>query len=205
MVWKQDLAKLKQQFKDTGEPKPKVQIPKPVPKPQLAGSIEEEDALFLNAMGRPRSSAPAPRAKEPSLPEALAEVPQPAAAPPVPPAETFEAAMGGLKGLKPLESKAPAKAEKPRPAAKVVPSPPVEIPAVSPPPEALEPPTPFREEGPSRVGPALIHLAAGMAIEVDGSLDLRGHTTTGAMERFRERVPDGVILGSRTLQVTLWT
>ena len=54
MVWKQDLAKLKQQFKDAGEPKPKAQAPKPPPKPEPAGTIEDEDALFLNAKGEHR-------------------------------------------------------------------------------------------------------------------------------------------------------
>jgi hypothetical protein len=203
MVWKQDLAKLKQQFKEVGEPKSKPPAPKPVPKPEAAGSIEEEDALFLSAMGRPQASPPAPRREGLTPSEPGPEIPQPVAEPLAQPLETFEAAMGGLKGLKPLGTKIPAKVEKPRPAANAIPAPPVEQPTVLPPPEATEAPAPAREEEPSRVGPVLIHLAAGMAIEVDGSLDLRGHTTIDAMERFRERVQDGVFLGWRTLHVTL--
>jgi len=203
MVWKQDLAKLKQQFKDTGEPKPKAQTPKPAPKPQFTGSIEEEDALFLNAMGRPQAPMPAPKRDESPLPGLGAETTPPAAVQPAPPMETFEAAMGGLKGLKPIGTKIPAKVEKPRTSPKTISTPPTERAEVIPPTEVLEALAPRPEEGPSPAGPTLIHLAAGMAIEVDGSLDLRGHTTIDAMERFRERVQDGVFLGWRTLHVTL--
>jgi len=46
-------------------------------------------------------------------------------------------------------------------------------------------------------------LAAGMAIEVDGTLDLRGHSLPDAMERLKDRLEDGVVLGWRSLQVTL--
>ena len=54
-----------------------------------------------------------------------------------------------------------------------------------------------------RPGPALIHLAAGMAVEVDGILDLRRHGLNDARERLRERVEDGLSLQWRTLLVTL--
>jgi hypothetical protein len=48
-----------------------------------------------------------------------------------------------------------------------------------------------------------INLAAGMAIEVDGSLDLKGHSRNDGEERLKERVLDGYALGWRTLHVTL--
>lgn len=42
-----------------------------------------------------------------------------------------------------------------------------------------------------------------MAIEVDASLDLRGHSLSDALERLKDRLGDGVALGWRSLQVTL--
>jgi hypothetical protein len=199
MVWKQDLAKLKQQFEDIGEPKPKPQAPKPMLKPEAVGTIEDEDTLFLNAMGR-RQAASAPRKdKVPSPPEA-----SPALKPPPPPAEDFQEAMGGLKGLKPLGSKMPTKVREDQPALPPVPS--VESPAPVAVPEVVAPlavPLVSVWEVPIRTGPALIHLAAGMALEVDGSLDLRGHTAADALERLRERLQDGVFLGWRTFHITL--
>jgi len=44
-----------------------------------------------------------------------------------------------------------------------------------------------------------------MAIEVDGVLDLRGHSRSDAMERLKDRLGDGAVLGWRTLQVLLGT
>jgi hypothetical protein len=44
-----------------------------------------------------------------------------------------------------------------------------------------------------------------MAIEVDGLLDLRGHSLADAMERLKDRLGDGHVLGWRSLQVTLGT
>ncbi|HWQ10454.1 MAG TPA: Smr/MutS family protein, partial [Holophaga sp.] len=49
----------------------------------------------------------------------------------------------------------------------------------------------------------LIQLAAGMAIDVDATLDLRGHSGTDALERLKERLLDGHLLGWRTLHVHL--
>jgi hypothetical protein len=46
-------------------------------------------------------------------------------------------------------------------------------------------------------------LAAGMAIEVDGVLDVRGHSLQDAMERLKDRLGDGLVLGWRSLQVIL--
>jgi hypothetical protein len=48
-----------------------------------------------------------------------------------------------------------------------------------------------------------MHLAAGMAIEVDGALDLRKHSLNDAKERLKERIRDGLALHWRTLLVTL--
>ena len=48
----------------------------------------------------------------------------------------------------------------------------------------------------------LIHLAAGMAIEVDGTLDLRRHSLNDARERLKERVKDASALNWRTLLLT---
>jgi len=199
MVWKQDLAKLKQQFKELEEPKAKVPVPKPVPKLDPPGTIEDEDALFLNAMGR-RASVPAPRKEKALAPAEVEPIAPPA---PIAPAEDFQAAMGGLKGLKPMPARIPVAPPKVEISASApLPEPPAEPMAV----EATEieaaPVVPAGPE-PSRGGPSLIHLAAGMAIEVDGSLDLRGHTPVDALERLRERLQDGVFLGWRTFHVTL--
>ena len=53
MVWKQDLAQLKQQLKPDPEPKgPPASPPKPVQAPPVARqSLEDADLLFLQAMG----------------------------------------------------------------------------------------------------------------------------------------------------------
>ena len=42
-----------------------------------------------------------------------------------------------------------------------------------------------------------------MAIEVDGTLDLRGHTLADALDRLQDRLGDGQVLGWRSLLVTL--
>jgi hypothetical protein len=42
-----------------------------------------------------------------------------------------------------------------------------------------------------------------MAIEVDGVLDLRGHSLQDALERLKDRLGDGLVLGWRSLQVIL--
>jgi DNA-nicking Smr family endonuclease len=62
-----------------------------------------------------------------------------------------------------------------------------------PPPQGIRP----------RPGPLLIQLAAGMAIDVDASIDLRGHSISDAKERLRERIADGLAMGWRTLHVNL--
>jgi len=68
------------------------------------------------------------------------------------------------------------------------------------PPEPLAPAT----EPPAQpCMPLRFQLAAGMAIEVDGVLDLRGHSLSDAMERLKDRLEDGQVLGWRSLLVTL--
>ena len=42
-----------------------------------------------------------------------------------------------------------------------------------------------------------------MAVDVDGMLDLRGHSSQDALERLKERVLDGQVLGWRTLHLHL--
>lgn len=207
MVWKQDLAKLKQQL---GEEEPKAPpprpLPKPTPKPTGPKDLDEEDAFFLAAMGR--RPAPQPHRTIPEVVEAKpVSDPPPAAAP-----ETFEAALGELKGLKPLAG-APILAAPPavRPRETPPPSPPsaLEPPPVPVPPQVTPSPEPIPEVArPTQVLqpsplPMRFQLAAGMAIEVDGMLDLRGHCRSDAVERLKDRLEDGAVLGWRSLQVIL--
>ena len=207
MPWKKDLAKLKQDLKqeDPAPPKapppPKTAVPTPV-----SMSIEEEDAIFLSAMGlrpQPRTGeAPAPQAPPPAL--VRAEPVQPAGT-----QEAFSSAMGDLRGMKPL-AKSPLERKpeaRPKAPAAALPSPATEPPAKPEP--KLEPkPEPRPEPEPvphleNRAGAREIHLAAGMAVEVDGVLDLRGHARSDGEERLKERILDGYALGWRTLHVTL--
>lgn len=203
MVWKQDLAKLKKDLAAEGGAATKAPPPKPVPVLEAPKAIEDEDALFLAAMGK------APK-RPVSKAASVVPPPQVAAAPvePVPaPAEDFTQAMGGLKGFRRLEMEpvrkaaaAPAKVPvAPEPKAPAPEPPPAELPV----PALPEIPAPPPAEAPA--GPLLIQLAAGMAIEVDGSLDLRGHSPADGLERLRERVQDACFLGWRTLHVQLGT
>lgn len=186
MVWKQDLAKLKQSFREAGGPPPPPVKPKP--KPAEVKDLDDEDAMFLAAMGgrAPRPPAPAPAAPPP---------PPVAAEPPV----SFETGLGDLKGLKPLarnpviEGPAKVPAKHPEPVAAAAPEPPPAAPA-----RPVELPRELPVGGAVR-----IHLAAGMAVEVDAALDLRGHSAQDALGRLRDRVEDGAFLGWRTLHVTL--
>lgn len=200
MVWKQDLAKLKQQLGEEPKAPPPKPLPKPTPKPTVSKDLDDEDAVFLAAMGhRP---APPPRR---GAPEAAEVPPAPTPAPPPAP-ETFEAALGELKGLKPLAG-APVLAAPPRARTPEAP-PPAPPPAPEPPPL---PPSPATPEPPPESGqlpespalPARFQLAAGMALEVDGVLDLRGHCRSDAVERLKDRLEDGTLLGWRSLQVIL--
>jgi hypothetical protein len=190
MVWNKDLAKLKQALKSEEDTGPKPPAPKPAPKPSLPRKMDDEDALFLAAMGGRRPS-------ESLTPDSLNEEPPPPKL--VPEKTDFREAMASLKGLKSVSS--------PKiPLAKVPPvsMPPSQAIAVEAPIEAL---TPMVEDvsgtTPPRWTPPLIQLAAGMAIEVDGTLDLRGHSPMDALERLKERILDGHLLGWRTLHIQL--
>lgn len=200
MAWKKDLAKLKQDLgKEEGLPGKVTPPPKARPTHPVSQSIEEEDNIFLNAMGL-RTKQGGPRAEVPRDEPPAVLQPRPA------PQESrveFNSAMGGLKGLKPMTQglpqaapPAPAPAEAPK-----APEPPAALaPAPEPaPPEAPEP----RESGPAAPPQVQIQLAAGMAIVVDGSLDLKGHARSDAEERLKERLLDGYALGWRTLHVVV--
>lgn len=205
MAWKQDLAKLKQQL----EPEPSVPAPRPAPRAPTTPPppLEDEDAVFLSAMGLK------PKGPRRSLPEVAPQAqPQPATTPdPVP--ETFEAALKDLKGLKPLGKALPgAPSGRPQPvppedrgpsAPPVVPLVPTPVPVEIPAPPAQATPLQDPEPPAPLLLPLRFQLAAGMAIEVDGTLDLRGHSLADAMDRLQDRLGDGHVLGWRSLLVTL--
>lgn len=193
MVWKQDLAKLKQAFPEAGGSPPPP--PKPKPKPVEVKDLNAEDAFFLAAMG-----APPPRPAT----VVVAAVPVQAPAQPEPDV-TFDAGISDLGGLKPLvrnpllalpSPAAPVKTD--TPPAPVVP---LSGPAVAPAEQPMEAPA-VLEPDPSR-GPVRIQLAAGMAVEVDAVLDLRNHSVPDALGRLRDRLEDGAHMGWRTLHVVL--
>ena len=187
MVWKQDLAKLKQAFPDPGGPPPPPVKPKP--KPVEVKDLNAEDAFFLAAMG-----APAPRPPKVEMAAPPAQV----AAPPVVDV-SFDAEILDLKGLKPL-ARNPVLAPPPT----AVPAT-VEVASIAPlpePPVAAVELSVAAEPDPSR-GPIRIHLAAGMAVEVDAQLDLRNHSVPDALGRLRDRLEDGAHMGWRTLHVVL--
>lgn len=198
MAWKQDLAKLKQQLGPEAPVAPPKALPKVAPKPLGPAALDDEDAVFLSAMGLK------PAASRPAGPTAAAAAPPPMAVQPAAP-ETFQDALKDLKGLKPLgRSRLD---PPPSPAPSRDPSAGSPVPPMAPPrsarpsaPEAIpsepEPPTP-------PTGPLRFQLAAGMALEVDGALDLRGHSVADALDRLKDRLGDGMVLGWRSLQVTL--
>ena len=200
MAWKQDLEKLKQQLgPEAPVPAPRV-LPKPVVKPIGPVQMEDEDAVFLSAMGLKPAAA---RTAEPASPkDPIRE--EAASAPPAP--ETFQEAVRDLKGFKPMARRLP---DRPAP----LPTPVVAmVPPASPPAPPTEPPVaPLRPEAPPEpetmnapsLKPLRFQLAAGMAIEVDASLDLRGHSLADALERLKDRLGDGKVLNWRSLQVTL--
>ena len=201
MVWKQDLAKLKQTLKE-GDPAPPPP-PKAKPKPLELKPLDDEDALFLSAMGLRQAAAPRKQ------PEPRVGSPAPAA-PAATPVSGFEEALKDLKGLKPLASDpilaggpavAPAQAPAPA-AAEILPEPP------APPILVIQelPPVPISIPilpSPQAHLPVRIQLAAGMAVEVDGSLDLRHHSVRDSEERLKDRLEDAVFLAWRTLHVQL--
>lgn len=200
MVWNKDLAKLKQELKSEEVGAPKRPVPKPVPKPEVPRELEDEDALFLAVMGKRKPSANP--LQETEVPAVTPLEPKPAQA-----KGEFKEAMASLKGVKPVPAaRVPATDPKPappapdtKPADEPVPAPSVEPPAA----DLPSSPSTSVDAPPARTSPLMIQLAAGMAIEVDGSLDLRGHSSADAMERLKERILDGHLLGWRTLHVHL--
>ncbi len=201
MVWKQDLAKLKAQLREEPAPPPKKTVPKPAE--ATPRSIEEEDALFLAMMGG--SKAPAPTAP-PRPTEARPAIPVEAEASEKPLPAEFQDALAGLKGLKRMET-GPLRTAALAPAPVAPKANPVELAAPEPAPvqsPAPEPELPFPPPELPRPGlPQRIQLAAGMAIDVDGSLDLKGHSLQDALERVKDRVADAQYLRWRSLLVNL--
>jgi len=213
MAWKQSLAQLKQDLKALEGDAPKAAPPpKVIPKkPEEFKPMEDEDALFLMAMGAK------PQAKAPRKVPVAAPAPVVAAAPePDEKAkakskeEDFGEAMASLKGMKSLgRQEVLDKAE--RPASLPVPveakAPPAEPVPMMPEPPVLEPEPEVVQVVPEPESlpavPSRIQLAAGMAIEVDGVIDLRGHSIADARERIKERAMDCVCIGWRTLHVIL--
>ena len=203
MVWKQDLAKLKQQLApETPSPVPRP-APKPIPKPSGPAALDDEDAIFLSAMGlKPAGPRPVkPGAGEDAVPR------QPAPEPPV--QDSFQSAVKELRGLKPLAEGPLGQKPLQRPksttrkVAASEPPPLANVPIPLQTPALPEPPPSAPGAIPPSTQPTRFQLAAGMAIEVDGTLDLRGHTLSDAMERLKDRLGDGVVLGWRSLLVNL--
>jgi hypothetical protein len=196
MVWKQDLAKLKQAFPEVGGPPPPP--PKPKVKPVEVKNLNDEDAFFLAAMG-----TPAPRT---ALVQAVAPPAQAQAQVPPRVEASFDQELADLKGLKPL-ARNPILAPMPETAPAKVEAAPAPV-APEPPAVSVEPSTerfalPATVESDPAKGPIRIHLAAGMAVEVDATLDLRNHSIPDALGRLRDRLEDGAHMGWRTLHVVL--
>jgi len=196
MVWKKDLAKLKEELKKEGPVPAQAPQPKPAPKPTGPLDLGDEDATFLAAMGR---RPPPVHLQDKVL------APEPPKAPKAAPVEEgFLEVMTSLKGLKRAQPAVPMAAEPAVPPAAVTIEK-TETPQVVQKTETQPIPSPPLHEPSAPEGhrrePLLIHLAAGMAIEVDGVLDLRGHSRPDALERLRERILDGLALGWRTCHV----
>ena len=212
MPWKKDLAKLKQELvKEDPSSAKAPPLPKAAPKTPISQSIEEEDAIFLSAMGlRPQA-----KPREAVVPVAQAAPPPLVRAEPPAPGfvqEEFSSAMGDLKGMKPMRRELPgARPAVPAPASLSAASSPspsgspsASAPAAVPPAPALEAiPIPEARIEVPPTGATEIHLAAGMAIEVSASLDLRHHGRTDGEERLKERILDGYAIGWRTLHVNV--
>jgi hypothetical protein len=186
MVWNKDLAQLKKDLKmQEGNSPPPPPAPPAKPAPAVPETLEEEDALFLAAIGKSITGAP----KEQGVSGGGGE---------------FEEAMSQLKGVKPKVSPVP---ETPAPNAQA-PQQPLMRNVVEELAASLEsvPPEFFKDEAvpEAKKGlPEIIQLAAGMTIEVDGQLDLRNHNDGDAAERLKEKVLDGLCLGWRSLHIIL--
>jgi hypothetical protein len=196
MAWKQDLEKLKQQLGPEAPASAPRVVPKPVVKPTEPIQMEDEDAVFLSAMGLK------PAATRALAPMTLKDANEGMPASDLPVPETFQEAVRDLKGLKPMARNF---ADRPAPLPTTVVSivPPAPPPVRSEEPARLELPPEPEPTIPPSLKPLRFQLAAGMAIEVDASLDLRGHSLSDAMERLKDRLGDGKVLNWRSLQVTL--
>jgi DNA-nicking Smr family endonuclease len=190
MVWNNDLAKLKQDLKtqeENGTVQPPAKPVKASSPPAVPKSLDEEDALFLSAVGK--ATTIIPRASGISEDQ-----------------NEFKEAMSQLKGIKQSRSDIPVSSETPKAASEqrtVATEKGAESVAVLS--DIVSKDLSEREDGIELIKklPEKIQLAAGMVIEVDGVLDLRNHTVEDARERLKERVLDGVFLGWRSLHVIL--
>jgi hypothetical protein len=212
MVWSKELAKLKQGLKakdalDGGHAAPAPA--KQAAPPMAPRSLEEEDALFLTAVGR---SVPSPAA------QGRMEAPGPE--------DEFAKAMSQLRGIKPSGHSLPIRKDgQAAPAAHLAAQqgPAIETEQIRiqtnsvlgaphrtprPSDESIGTAEGHREDrrnGGNLAKPEEFQLAAGMVIEVDGQLDLRNHNEADARERLAEKVLDGQFLGWRSLHVILGT
>ena len=198
MVWKQDLAKLKKELQAESGPEP----PKPPParkpdKPSASRPLEEEDALFLQSMGKRPGPPPLPAAPFKANPEVtsnqkLTDEP-----------DGFEKAMSEMKGIKPIDDPGlppplpdppPVRNKRDESALNAVLM--SQLLAASEETRPLDAPPPPKDALTPK-GPVLIQLAAGMAV------DLRNHTLSDARERLKERLEDSIFLGWRSIHVVL--
>jgi hypothetical protein len=205
VVWKQDLAKLRQDLKtqEANSPVPAVAPPaKSTQQPVTPRPLEEEDALFLATVGKVTANTTKP-AENPAEPV------------------EFEEAMSKLGGLKlkasgmltPLsaerlhrDSKTGEQLSWEKSGVEMVSQSESEIQYESAAIDNNEGHTgrEYDEDtGAVMSFPEKIQLAAGMTIEVDGQIDLRNHNAEDARERLKERVLDGQCLGWRSLHVIL--
>jgi hypothetical protein len=176
-------------------------------KPEAALPTAEPPATPVQASAQALPSAALPQIQAPGQPLVQAPGQAPAKSP-----ETFQEAIKDLKGLKPLAKGLPGSPAHPGRAQPLKPKTDSPIPAAAPlpvpgPAAKVFPAVPLVTSRPEPItapaAPVRFQLAAGMAIEVDGTLDLRGHSLSDAMERLKDRLGDGTVLGWRSLQVTL--
>jgi hypothetical protein len=214
MVWKQDLAKLKQDLKaqEVEKPVPARVVPsKTAQQPITPRSLEDEDALFLASVGRVAANTPKPT-ENPAKPKPTANTQMPAEH-----TAEFHEAMSRLGGIKPKVSGVPISldAKEPGVNSELLPtlspekismdisSPPMSETATIDNPDSHDNHDAEKSVGATMSFPQKIQLAAGMTIEVDGQLDLRNHSAEDARERLMERVLDGQCLGWRSLHLIL--
>ena len=198
MVWSNDLAKLKQNLKAqdaTGNVGSVPHAPaKQAAAPTVPKPLEEEDALFMTAVGKSVSHQTTQRHIEEQGTE-----------------DEFAKAMSQLKGVKPSGQRTQDAAAHQAPKLEAAHADSASSPAPRPA-DDFDGFEDFADIGLAKgerrnkgdgARPEEFHLAAGMTIEVDGQLDLRNHNEADARERLAERVLDGQCLGWRSLHVIL--